>query len=346
MCPITHVWEENGHNSPLTTGEIHPTLTPYCRRPMQATGRFLTVYEALAMLQGSKVMAASWYLLEATEVPVASVQPDLLPARLLQGVPANTDVWKASGRAVPRHPPRPDSDPIFVDGGDGGEEDEGGADLDHPSQSEEDADDDDGFERDLEALLEEVQELGESGWGEIPVESAPAAAPTAAAAEPVSEEAAGQAAVVEEAPPPPPPRPSSSREGVAPRRGAAITVQCEGGSISYYASKSAFEAVCENKSHGRCVMTRTCRGKAASVEGGAPKGGRLVGMLAAWLGHSASCGTKGEHWAASCVQNAYEDRLALRTHLEEFESGRTLASFERPKVAGEGPEPLVLDGYL
>ena len=54
------------------------------------------------------------------------------------------------------------------------------------------------------------------------------------------------------------------------------TFYVHGGKISYYPSKNSFEAVCGNKDHKRCVLTRTSKGRAA-------RGGKVVAGEAMWF---------------------------------------------------------------
>ena len=52
-----------------------------------------------------------------------------------------------------------------------------------------------------------------------------------------------------------------------PTVAAAATLTLANGRIAYYANKQMFEAVCNNKAHGHCVMSRTSKGR---------KGGTVV----------------------------------------------------------------------
>ena len=63
--------------------------------------------------------------------------------------------------------------------------------------------------------------------------------------------------------------------------------------MSFY-SKGVFEAVCKNKLHGSCVASRTVS-KIVDPELGRPRGGRPLGVLAAWLSKH-GCSSKSEHW--------------------------------------------------
>ena len=129
------------------------------------------------------------------------------------------------------------------------------------------------------------------------------------------------------------------------RRGAAVTYSVPGGSISYYESKGAFKAVCENRAHGRCVLTRTCKSRGVLPNGG-PRGGRPVGFLAAWLGRAEASQDKAGHWIPEAFANSVEVRSGLRAQIANTPSGVRLLAHERPVEPGEAAEPESLEGYL
>lgn len=323
---------------------------PYLRIPFskpawrnrQATGRFFTMYEGLAMVRLPARVLISWYRLESNTVPVASVKPDMVSIVPLEGCELDADLWQTRRRAVPRHPPRPvqRGDSVSPERGDGQPADDLGADVSEASDSSDEAMD---LEAGLRAILEGAELLAESGFDASVAAGAEAAPEEAAAAE----SPAGDA-VVEHSPMPPPPEAPPAADGpgeaVRRRRGAEVTFYVEGGSISYYASKNAFEAVCENKAHGRCVLTRTCRQKGTTADG-FPRGGRPVGLLAAWLSYSAGCATKDDHWEAARLRPPHALRADMRRLILGTPSGVQLAGFERAVVPGETPEPVSLDAY-
>ena len=149
------------------------------------------------------------------------------------------------------------------------------------------------------------------------------------------------------APPPlvepeaPPPRPHGPApvvvEDAAPdaaaRRGRADAVMlCTGGTISFYANKNQFTAVCNNGGHGQCVVTRqaTLRAKCR---------GRPLGFMLRWLELGDAAASKDDHWEMiSVVEGDQPARQVARRLVEATVEGRALAAFERPRAAGEGDE--------
>ena len=134
--------------------------------------------------------------------------------------------------------------------------------------------------------------------------------------------------------------PAPSPSGLRAPRGAAaqvISAHVPGGRISWYASKNAFEAVCSNRRHGKCVMTRTAAGSAGSST--TPSvGGRPCGFLAAWLANSEHTVTKASHWGIDCQLSPLDVRAAARERLKALPNGTELLSMERPTSAGEPEE--------
>lgn len=310
----------------------------------QATCRFLTAYDGLAMILGSSEALVSWYLIESSSSAIGSFAPGTLHARPLPGTEQRTLFWKAARTVVRRIPRRL----ALVAGGPdevAGPPEDAEEEIDE-SRPEEDAPDEVfDLEADLVDMLEQAGELGEDGFPESGLDLVVAHGVPPAVAAGSSGADDGAVLVALEVPPPPAAAPEGRREEHGPRGAAAITVQVPGGSISYYASKSAFQAVCEASAHGRCVLTRTCRAK-GSGPGARPKGGRPVGFLAAWLGHAEACAGKEQHWDPACFANSVETRADLRQRLARLESGRLLMSFERPRVPGEPEEPEDLAGLL
>ncbi len=138
-------------------------------------------------------------------------------------------------------------------------------------------------------------------------------------------------------------RPPVVLEG--PRKGAEVTVHMPGGSVSYYANKSAFQAVCDQRSHGGCKLTRTSHGRSSGA-GEAMSGGRPVGFMAAWLARGHTARNKAAHWERSMFENSAADRAEARRLIAESEAGRLLLSMERPRGQGEPEEPESLEGLL
>lgn len=312
----------------------------------QATATFLVDYSALEMAAKYEDIQLSWWKVMSTKHPIANVRPGVLALVPCPDLGVHR-LRPASDKRSRRHPPPPAS-------GHGGHEEpppalaDGAAacsDSDEEVEEEHAASEDDMFDAELVALLEEA---GGLDFASIALQSADdGASNEAGEAGVVGHEPTGPA---EDAPPvaaavaPPPPPPPKAAGGAA-RRGATATVQMPGGSVSFYASKNAFEAVCENRHHGRCVSTRTCRAKGRTAAGH-PKGGRPVAFLAAWLGHSEHTASKEEHWAPECFGADQAARMALRQEIAASgEAGRSLLGCERPAAEGEPLEPLTAEGY-
>lgn len=338
-----------GHASVMCVNKKPETLTcgrDSCAHPhAKATGDFASMYDGLAVLQEYSEVSASWYMLASSTAPIGAFRPCVARAMRLPDCEMSVVIWKQGRRNVPRHPPRPlDAPPTsgaLVDGAaeETEEEEEEGR---RPDDEE-----DDGFqvEQELLALLEEVGELGEFGLGAAEEVAGDAAPPAPAGASdavvPASRGDPEEAQIVE----PPPPPLAAARPEARLRRGADVVYQVPGGSISYYRSKSAFEAVCEHRDHGRCVLTRTSKSKKTGRDG-VPLGGRPVGFLAGWLSHGHECASKQEHWDQSCIANDHRLRSALREQISQTLAGRLLLSLERAPAPGEAPEPEGLDGLL
>lgn len=196
-------------------------------------------------------------------------------------------------------------------------------------------------------LQENIGDESEFFWADPAAEDPEATGPVSAPAPNV-----GRA--VEQMPPPPappsdpavarPPRASPDmHEGARGR--AAVTVHMPGGCIAFYESKRIFQATCDNKAHGQCKLTRTCNSQAAGSHG-APRGGRPVGFLAAWLAHGEHLGSKADHWERAAMESTRQERLELRQRLGDIPSGRLLLSFERTLHEGEPEEHDDLGVYL
>lgn len=310
----------------------------------KATKNFVVEYEAFAEVDLSQDVWLRWYILESDARPVASVAPQAVQVAPLPAQAAASKVWPRKRRAAGRHPPRPKQGPLgaadaaLEDAQDGAltSEDEGAM-----GEAEEA---DFQLEAELHGLLEEAEALAQSGLNLADAEvearpSADAAEPSGSANAPAP--IAADAPSAEEAPPPPAmvvPR----GVGRGERSSAIVTFVCPGGTISYYTSKNAFEAVCDNKSHRRCVATRSSNGRGTG-DGGFPRAGRPVGFLAAWLGAGEAVATKEDHWRL--FEQPLAERVRLRGCIADTPSGRQLLSCERPRVAREPEEPTSLSGY-
>lgn len=304
----------------------------------KATKRFLVEYEALAEVDLSQDVWLRWYILESDPRPVSSVVPHTVQVRPLAAHAGATKVWPRRRRAAGRHPPRPQEGAhgavvaAVEDAEDAAlmSEDEGAMGEAEGSDFR--------LEAELSGLLEEAEVLGHSGLhvADAHKEAQPspnAAQPSGSAVAPAP--GAATAPLVEEAPPPPAVVVHRGA-GKGARSSATVTFICPGGSVSFYNSKHAFEAVCDNRSHGRCVATRSCSGRGTG-EGGFPRSGRPVGFLAAWLGAGQGVETKADHWRL--FDQPLAERVRVRGCIADTPSGRQLLACERPRAEGEPDEP-------
>lgn len=307
----------------------------------QATNNFLVVCKALLLVQGFDHITIQWYRLEDSGAPIAEFVPHTVPLVALGELGAPGEIWPPPAKAAPRYPPKPhQGEPQPQEG----VLDEGD-DLEDPDEELQDGEgnaiapleEDELFDlvQVLEAVLEEDPRMDgpdiDGGHAQPPEGDAlvPAAGGGGEAAPPAVPEALARAPV----------------RASANRRGATVTMQVEGGSISYYPSKQAFEAVCEVRGHGRCVLTRTCKGK-FNAEAGRVVGGRPCGFLAAWLAQGPGVATKAAHWAPELLARPLEERASVREQIRTSgEAGPMLLGAERPQEAGEPAEPVTLQGY-
>lgn len=285
-----------------------------------------------------------WYILEVCDRPIGRFVPGVVPLLPVPGRTSTSKFWSAQRHSrAGRFPPAPRpaasaqaaiADESAVD--DVAQAPESDEEMVGAAADEEEGDD--WFSRDLEDLLGEFGE--EEGFQGLPEPDERATDGAVAAGV-----AASSGGEVE--PPLAPAEQAQHRDqSPAGRKGAELTYYVLGGSISFYRSKSSFEAVCECKSHKRCVLTRTHRARAAMPAGEAPVGGRPVGFLAAWLGNGEACADKQEHWRPEMLLSAHERRARLRSMIASTAEGRRLLSFERERAAGEPEEPETLQGYL
>ena len=313
--------------------------------PHQATGEFLSEYDALAALLDLGEASVTWYMLEDAVTMVNGFRPDRVTLKHLPGSDVEASLTKKRGRAIAMHPPRPAVAALApavedaVGPGDSGGESE----AEDGAASEPDVAEDVEREGVLMEALEISEPLAEGGiLDDAPPAPVPEAEPEVAAEAPDAVAEAEEPPEAEPAPPPLPP--PALPDGVAerrPRKGARATLWFFSGTISYYDSKNAFEAVCSK--HKQCVATRTNRSKAVGADG-LPLRGRPVGVLAEWLRLAPNFGTKEEHWLH--FDNAMADRSAARAQVAESESGRDLLACERERVDGEPEEPIDIGGYL
>lgn len=206
-------------------------------------------------------------------------------------------------------------------------------------------------ELDEDTFAEHEEVIDEEGSLEAFLDSIADALMQPPQAEPVEEMRPSEAPVVEAPepdlgvpPPPMPPADEDHRAGLRKNRGEA-TVVFRWGKITFYASKGVFEATCRNPDHGKCVLTRTHKAKASSARGQPPKGGRPLGLLAAWL-EKGGVGSKEEHWRPDALRPSVELRRAGRAYIRGAQHGPELLAKERPLAEGEPEEPLSLDGLV
>jgi hypothetical protein len=128
------------------------------------------------------------------------------------------------------------------------------------------------------------------------------------------------------APPSPPAAPG-------PRLPASHVRFVEGGKLSVYSRRSIVECVCDNPSHGKCVLTRTLQ-PSRSVH--KPEQGRPLGLCMAWLANGSVAPSKSAHWDLASWPT-YSERVAGRMALRHIDED--FLSFERAKRDGETSEP-------
>eukprot|EP00971_Amphidinium_carterae_P224126 4447366-Amphidinium_carterae.1 len=139
-------------------------------------------------------------------------------------------------------------------------------------------------------------------------------------------------------------RENVKRSGVRGALQAALAeVRLPSGRIAYHETKESFEAVCSR--HPGCTLSRTCKPRRGQNSAGFPKGGRPLGLLAAWL--ACDCDSKATHRARAQLESLTHDlRAAARYGLSEVDGGLALLSLEREQADGETSEPELLEGYL
>lgn len=320
-----------------------PSRSPDPSTCPQATGKFLTEVEGLQLVFGWDEVEARWYKLATVLEAIAVPTPNIVPIVPFFDEAAVYKVWPLRSRRVPRYPPSAHR-PISSDGqalGDAEETGEGvDSDADEAMVEAEDLFD---LEQELSTMLEAADVIAEDGLGGAYAEQAAGSGAIVLGAAPAPDAGEGPQSPPADAGPV---APASANDPPVPvgQRGAAVAVcQTIGGSIAFYGSKSAFEAVCDHPAHGRCVATRTNKGRGKTAEG-FPRGGRPVGFLAAWLQTGGAAATKDEHWAM--FENSQHERAALRAAIGATEAGATLLQHERPVAAGEPQEPPSCEGYL
>lgn len=291
----------------------------------------------------SQAATVRWYSLEDSSRPIGVALPGIVPVLPLEGHSEPVRFWTDRGQGrIPRYPASQ-----RVDGPQEGDEarlalEDAEDNVPEPDEGLLDDADGEGAESHDELLADLAEQLAKGGFED------PEPQPDTDGGD---ANASGAAAACSGAPEDPPAAPAPAEDAgdapqVPPRKGASVTYFVPGGSISYYRSKSCFEAVCCAREHGRCVLTRTCRGRPSSGSGSNVVGGRPVGFLAHWLGHAEQCEDKADHWLPARFLGSQAERAALRQQIAGTRDGRLLLSFERERAEGEPEEPASLHGYV
>ena len=346
---------------------------------LQATEQFMVDVKAVASWDSSNRWACAWYRIEDTALGIGQFIPNIVTVRILKGSEAfwrkprsrvqarsvargpasSSSSSRARAQQRSRSPPRPVSDGHIGEA-------EGPDLVDEAADGEDEENDDRG---ELENLLGEALEMFDKEVAaeelmpegvDIDAADVPlliAEGPVAPEASPMSEQAVVEPpAEVALHPPPPVPVAGASGPAASAASGSAASAMrappiphlrgaCEatamfaGGRISFYPSKAAFQANCNNPAHGRCVLTRSCKAK------GFRQGGRPLGFLAAWLEDNGQP-TKQEHWAFEHLKLTRADRLAQRLLIQGDAQKASLLVHERSREDGEDEEPETLEGLL
>lgn len=307
------------------------------------TGRFLTDYEGLELISMSAQVTLQFYQLLTTQRPIGEFAPHTVAVKAMEGA-GPFPIWPVRRRRVPRHGPAPKAasqrpDLLAIEG----PPDE----IEEGSGDDEGADDDNlqeegRFEEALEEVMDEGEVLLEGGiLVPLPSDASASSDPTGGDIMPAA--APSDLAVL---PPPEPEEPVPARrppnhEGRV-RGSATVTCLTVGGTIAFYPSKRAFQAICDHPDHGRCVVTRGTGPQSMGADG-YPRAGRPVGFLAAWLAAGEGVATKAEHW--QLMDQPLERRQELRAALQASQGGAVLAGCERERADGEPEEPPLLAGY-
>ena len=101
----------------------------------------------------------------------------------------------------------------------------------------------------------------------------------------------------------------------------------------FYDHDGRFTAVCDNTSHGHCVLTRYKTLRSAYK-------GRPCGFLVAWWAAGPFCEDKQKHRKyIGELETKYNERLAARTMLRDMPCGQALLDHELPAAADAPTEP-------
>ena len=332
----------------------------------QVSGDFVTLVDALKLLDLKLAWSLQWYGLVELNSPVSDPRPCIVPVKALPRQPEHFWPPKRKQRAPRQQAPMSWEEEWSLVRAEPGPDvalDEASADDDEDMGDEEEEDEEpeplaDSFlgeelvERSLLALLEEGPEEVSAPFleEEAAVLQEPLPADTGGGAEafeevpevalgPLEEEGRAPLEVGQLQAEP------VARVLVAPRMPAECSVTIPGlGRIAYHQTKLAFEAHCQC-GHGRCVLSRTSQGPAQ----GQPTGrGRPLGFLMCWLQSGTDCADKARHWNKEAWRATFtqEARLAGRVVLQSFEGAEGLFAAERMLGDGEPEEHESLQGLL
>lgn len=132
-------------------------------------------------------------------------------------------------------------------------------------------------------------------------------------------------------PPPPPPAPEAQS---APPPPPWVTCSFPRGRVTWYRSKTAFQATCAGRNHVRCILTRTSNNNG-------PMQGRPMALIAAWLSWPEDL-TREQHMALVPELEKFERleaRMQWRRQLLDGPQFAAMLQRERSLRPGEGPEP-------
>ena len=349
---------------------------------MQASCNFETEFEVCAGLDLGRPWQISWWVLENTARPLSNINAGLVtitcssqpshlwppaqtrrrrrhPVRATTGElpPGAVAEEGAQAAAIPQAAATATTDVMESEA-------ESEEDVEEEDDEVPDEEDDEEIEQEVAGAFELLLQAelcdddeNPAAWADILESAGQDGVGPAVLAE--QEEHCLDAPLPEEAPPPEadldvaPARMEAAAAAVpavpkaAPVRGlvgmAEATFYAHGGKLSYYPSKSAFEAVCGNKEHRRCVLTRTSKGRAA--RGGRVVAGRPCGFLMCWLAAGGAC-SKEEHKDKARMTFSLAERQAARRRMAESLAGRDVLACERAQAEGEGSEPETLEALI
>ena len=336
-------------------GEVPPSTE---RMYFKACHEYVALYHFFSRLQSSARLSASWYRLEESSRPIASFLPQPVPALVLAGFEGGSEQFFPRRLATRQGGARGDpawgsaSDEDLSEGEDAilDEEDDLGA-----AAAEEEA------EPGFVALLDPLMDAFEAPFDfsvfdeDEPPLPAPATPPLPPSV-PV-----GPPPVVD---PPPPPSPHEMPARKRARRDApSMVLAVEFGTITFFESNQNFEARCRLHEDERCTLTRAAH-RAAGSTAPAQRGGRPLGLLAAWLSVASMFPDKESHRdpkilrelsGGEGLETRGAARVALRVllaprlcsqrrSLRGLQRGTSQALSHEPRSSGRGRFPAAHKG--